>query len=78
MFLRFESSIAGRNFSYAPGDVVEWPDEAEAQRFCDQGIAEQLAPDEADKVARSSGRPVRKHRGIEAATRRAPEAMARR
>jgi hypothetical protein len=69
MFIRFESSIAGMNFSYAPGDVVEWPDEGEAERFVQRGIAEQLlSREKAQEAAQSAGRPVRRHRSPERAT----------
>lgn len=74
MHIRFNSSIAGHNFSYSPGDVVNWPDEEEAERMCERGIAEELTQEMAQKTAASSGRPVRNHRiGVERAVRTAPE-----
>ncbi len=69
MHIRFNSSIAGHNFDFAPGDVAEWPDEKEAQRLVDRGIAEQLSETEAKKVAADGGRNIRKHRVIETAMR---------
>lgn len=75
MFVRFDSAIAGANFSYAPGDVVDWPNEAEAARFVERGIAEELSRDAATQAARDVGKPVRKHKpkAPEAAVRTAPE-----
>jgi hypothetical protein len=76
MFIRFESSIGGANFSYAPGDVCEWPDDAEAQRMIERGIATELLDRKsAETAAAASGRPVRRHRAPETATRR-PQEMA--
>lgn len=72
-FLKFNSPIAGRNFAISPGDVVEWPDDEEAGRMIDRGIADELTPDAAEAAARAAGRPVR-HRPVETATaRKAPE-----
>lgn len=65
MHIRFESAFAGQNFSYAPGDVADWPDEKEAERLVSRGIAEQLTPDAAREAASSSGRPVRRHKNPE-------------
>ncbi len=74
MFIRIESSISGTNFAYAPGDVCEWPDEAEARRMVERGIAEELRDRKAaEEASAASGRPVRRHRSPETATRRAPE-----
>lgn len=39
MRIRFITSIAGTRYSHKPGDVVTWPDKAEAQRFIDTGAA---------------------------------------
>lgn len=60
--IRFEGSLAGINFSYAPGDVAVWPDDAQAEEFARRGIAEILDPEAAQKAAAASGRPVRTHR----------------
>ena len=74
MFLRFESALAGANFSYQPGDVVDWPDEREAQRFVDKGLAEQLSPEAAREAAAASGKIPRRHRSPEKAVAKpAPE-----
>ena len=69
MHIRFNSAIAGSNFSYGPGDVADWPDEKEGARLVQAGIADELTADEAVKVAQSAGRPVRRHRSPEQATR---------
>lgn len=39
MLIRVLSSIAGDRFSYSPGEVVNFEDEAEAQRMVDAGHA---------------------------------------
>lgn len=38
-WIRFKTSVAGARFSYKPGDLVEWPDSNEAQRFVDREYA---------------------------------------
>ena len=78
--IRFNSAIAGLAFAYSPGDVVIWPDDAEAERLCERGIADELTEDSAKEAAKGSGRPVRVHRvpKPETATRRAPETAATR
>lgn len=40
MLIKFKTSIAGNNFSHKPGDVVNWRDANEAQRYIDAGLAE--------------------------------------
>jgi hypothetical protein len=75
--LCLESAIAGTNYAYAPGDVVEWPNEDEAERLVQRGHATLLDQEKASQVARDSGKPIRKHRepkAPEAAMRTAPEA----
>lgn len=69
MLIRLESSLAGDNFAYQVGDVVDWPNEEEAKRFIKRGMATQLAAGEAEKVAASSGRPVHRHATPEKATK---------
>ena len=44
MWIRFRTSISGTNFSHKPGDVVLWPDEAEAKRFVAAEYAEECDP----------------------------------
>lgn len=39
MRIKFTTSIAGTNFSHAPGDEVEWPSDDEARRFIESGQA---------------------------------------
>lgn len=68
MMIRFNTPVAGTNFSYSPGDVVDWPDERQARRMIERGIAEELTPDAAEKAAASAGRPVRRHQPVETAT----------
>jgi hypothetical protein len=70
MHIRFESAFAGQRFSYSPGDVADWPDEDEAKRLVDKGIAEQLTPEAAKEAASSVGRPVRRHKQPERMTQR--------
>lgn len=74
MFLRFDTAIAGRNFAYAPGDVVEWPNDEEAARLVERSQATELTGDEAKETAKSSGKAVRRHR----ASPTPPENAARR
>lgn len=42
MRIKFLQSIAGARFQHKPGDEVDYPDNAEAQRFVDAGIAVKL------------------------------------
>lgn len=37
--IRFNTGISGARYNYNPGDVVEWGNLAEAQRFIDAGLA---------------------------------------
>jgi len=39
MQVKINTSIAGAGFSYSPGEVVEVPDDEEAQRWCAAGHA---------------------------------------
>ena len=39
MRIKLLTSIAGPHFSHKPGDVVVWPDPAEAVRLCEAGHA---------------------------------------
>ena len=74
-FLKLDTAIAGHRHAFQEGDVVEWPDDAEAQRLQDAGQATILAgPKEADEAAARNGKPVRQHRKVEKAVRKqAPE-----
>lgn len=69
MMLRFNSPIAGKDFSYSPGDVVNWPNEQEAKRMIGRGIADELTDEAGDAAAKAAGRPVRRHQPVETATR---------
>lgn len=50
MKIRFLTSISGTRYSHKPGDVVEWRDKAEAERFIAAGYAEAVKPEKASKV----------------------------
>lgn len=43
MKIKLLTSVAGRDFSYGTGDVVEW-DEVDAERMIAAGLAEHAAP----------------------------------
>lgn len=47
--LKLNTSICGNNFAYARGDEVDWPDDADAVRLIEAGIAKPLG-DEAKKA----------------------------
>jgi hypothetical protein len=53
MLLRFKQPIAGQTtdgtpFGIAAGTEAEWPDEEEARRFVEQGVAEPARADAAE------------------------------
>ena len=43
MKLKFLVSIAGPTGVFAPGDITNWKDNADAQRLVDAGFAEKVA-----------------------------------
>lgn len=44
MRIKFLTSVAGLNYSYAYGAEVEWKDEAEAARYIQSGQAIEVVP----------------------------------
>lgn len=44
MRIRLKTAFAGSRFSYPPGSVVEWPDDADAERMIKGGGAERVGP----------------------------------
>ncbi|MFN0133420.1 MAG: hypothetical protein ACKVW3_12945 [Phycisphaerales bacterium] len=67
MRIKFLTSIAGTNFSYKPGDEIDWPDETEAARFVAAGYASSIETAARQAPERADGR-----RGQERATLSAP------
>lgn len=70
MLLHLHSPIAGPNFSYAIGDIVEWPDEDDARRMIDKGVAQELTPETAAETSKDTRRPIQRHRQPERAVKR--------
>jgi hypothetical protein len=62
MYLEILSAVAGRTFSFAPGDVVLWENEKEAQAAVDRSLAVQLTESGAIKLARQKGLAIRVHK----------------
>jgi hypothetical protein len=61
-FVQFNSAIAGHDFDYKQGDIVDWPDEKEVVRMEERGIAERLTADVANARALREARTVRIHK----------------
>ena len=66
--LRFESGLAGASWAYNNGDIVQWDNDAEAQRLIDRLIATPLFVGDADQDAariiaelRARGAYIRNH-----------------
>lgn len=59
MRIRFKQSIAGSNFAHKGGDIVDWPDAAEARRFIAADIAEEfnMVPRNADAAPKAPKEP---------------------
>jgi hypothetical protein len=55
------SPVAGINFSYHPGQIVDWSDEEEAQRLIERAHAEQVTPEVAKLHLHATGLVPRKH-----------------
>ena len=59
MRLRLIQSISGTHGSYSGGEEVDWPDDKDAARLIEAGIAEKVGPTKkADKVEKATSRKV--------------------
>jgi hypothetical protein len=62
VYLEMLSAVAGRTFSFSPGDVVLWENEIEAQAAVDRSLAVPLTESGAIKLARQKGLAIRVHK----------------
>ena len=54
MKIRLLESISGTYGSFAPGDETDWPDDKDAKRLIDAGIAEKVVPARKAKVEKAT------------------------
>ena len=74
MRIQLETAIVGPGVAYAAGDVVDWPNEAEAQRMIDRQMAVPFAGDSASQAQSTSKTERAKP---QTATRRRPRTAGR-
>jgi len=58
MRLRLIQSISGTHGSYSGGEEVDWPDDKDAARLIEAGIAEKVGPAKKTKVEKATDRKV--------------------
>lgn len=54
MKIRLLASISGPAGTFVPGDETDWPDDKDAKRLIDAGIAEKVTPARKTKVEKAT------------------------